>query len=221
MQSLINLGIVCDVEGCDSESEGSRFYAATDDDLGFVCEAKVRFVTGRKLGVQDLGEDGFVGVVGFHVFAAKDAGDEVPLVFFEAEEGHHRWLEVACYAVGDGVHELSTISLRLSHLQRGVVVRSQAYLQEPRKLSGDVANRTDASEALVEALELGMLQLPVVEAEEVVHDDVARESWEGKGEVHRLSARFELEHARGEGFNVPGDNVEEVQNGAAGEPDPN
>tara|TARA_R110002003_G_scaffold1193_3_gene22748 strand:- start:5698 stop:5889 length:192 start_codon:yes stop_codon:yes gene_type:complete len=61
--------------------------------------------------------------------------------------------------------------------------------------------------------------LRVVEAKEVVHDDVARESGEGVREIDGFFARREVLEAQGEGVDVPVDDVDEVEDGAAGEPE--
>ena len=63
-----------------------------------------------------------------------------------------------------------------------------------------------------------MLELCVVEAEEVVHDDVAGQSWEGRGQVQWLFPGFKLLHAGGEGVCMAEDDVNEVEDGAAGKP---
>jgi hypothetical protein len=64
-----------------------------------------------------------------------------------------------------------------------------------------------------------MFELGVVEAEEVVHDDVAREGGEGVREIDGFFARGEVMEAQGEGVDVPIDDVDEVEDGAAGEPE--
>lgn len=70
----------------------------------------------------------------------------------------------------------------------------------------------------MERLELRMLELVVVEAEEVVHDDIARQCWERMGQVHRLLPRLKLLHPGGEGINVSIDNMNEVQDRTPREP---
>jgi hypothetical protein len=70
---------------------------------------------------------------------------------------------------------------------------------------------TNFDERLMEALELGMLELRIVEAEEVVHDDVARKSGKRMREVQRLFPGFKFLHADAEGVNVAVDDVDEVE----------
>ena len=60
-----------------------------------------------------------------------------------------------------------------------------------------------------------MLELVVVEAEEVVHDNVASQCWKSIGQVHRLPARFVLLEADAERVDVPVDYVNEVEDGTA------
>ena len=60
--------------------------------------------------------------------------------------------------------------------------------------------------------------MSVVEAEEVVHDDVASEGRESMGEVQGLLAGFEFLDADAEGVDVAVDDVDEVKDRAAGEP---
>lgn len=81
-----------------------------------------------------------------------------------------------------------------------------------------MSDGTDFGERLVEAVELGVFELVVVEAEEVVHDDVAGERWEGVGEVEGFLAGGEVLDADAEGVDVAVDDVDEVEDGAAGEP---
>lgn len=73
-------------------------------------------------------------------------------------------------------------------------------------------------EGIVEGLKLGVLELCVVEAKEVVHDDVAGQGGKGVGEVQGLFAGLELLDADGEGVDVAVDDVDEVEDGTAGEP---
>jgi len=89
---------------------------------------------------------------------------------------------------------------------------------DPRHLTPDMPNSSNLDKRLVEALKLRVLELRIVKAEEVVHDDVTGEGWEGVGEVQRLLAGLELLQADGEGVDVPVDDVDEVEDGAAGEP---
>jgi hypothetical protein len=60
--------------------------------------------------------------------------------------------------------------------------------------------------------------LVVVEAEEVVHDDVSGKCWKGIGQVERFFAAFAFLHADGERVDVAVDDVNEVEDGAAREP---
>jgi len=85
------------------------------------------------------------------------------------------------------------------------------YWYHQWELSRNVASATNLLEGFMKRLELRMLELVVVEAEEVVHDDIARQCWECMGQVHRLLPRLELLHPGGEGINVSIDNMNEVQ----------
>ena len=71
---------------------------------------------------------------------------------------------------------------------------------------------------LIEGLKIGILELCVVEAEEVVHDDVASEGRECKSEVYRFIAVFSFLYALGKRVQMAVNNVYEVDDGAAGEP---
>jgi hypothetical protein len=60
--------------------------------------------------------------------------------------------------------------------------------------------------------------LVVVEAEEVVHDDVSSQCWKGIGQVQWFFAAFAFLHADGKRVDVAVDDVDEVEDGAAREP---
>jgi len=77
---------------------------------------------------------------------------------------------------------------------------------------------TDLDEGLVETVKLWVFELVVVEAEEVVHDDVAGQCWKGMAQVQRLLAGFKLLDPDAESVNVSVDDVDEVEDGATGEP---
>jgi hypothetical protein len=70
----------------------------------------------------------------------------------------------------------------------------------------------------METIKFRRLELRIVEAKEVVHDDVASEGWKCIGEVQRLLAGFEFLHSNGERVNMAVDDVDEVEDGAAGKP---
>ena len=88
------------------------------------------------------------------------------------------------------------------------------YWYHQWELSRNMASATNLLEGFMKRLELRMLELVVVEAEEVVHDDIARQCWECMGQVHRLLPRLELLHPCGEGINVSVDNMNEIQDRA-------
>jgi hypothetical protein len=77
---------------------------------------------------------------------------------------------------------------------------------------------TNLDKRLVETLKFWMLELGIVEAEEVIHDDIASECWKCICEIERFLAGFEFLHADGQRVDVPVDDVDEVEDGAAGEP---
>jgi hypothetical protein len=70
----------------------------------------------------------------------------------------------------------------------------------------------------VEAVEFRRFELVVVEAEEVIHDDVASEGWECIGQVHGFLAGFKFLHSDGERVDVAVDDVDKVEDGTAREP---
>jgi hypothetical protein len=67
----------------------------------------------------------------------------------------------------------------------------------------------------MEAVKFRRLELSIIEAEEVVHDDVARESGKGIGKIQRFLAGFEFLHADAEGVDVAVDDMDEVEDRAA------
>ena len=75
VQAIIDARRIDNVEGGDAEGEGGGFYAAADDDLGFFCEAFLRFVFWREFGLEDFLEDGLFGVVGLDGFAGHGSTD--------------------------------------------------------------------------------------------------------------------------------------------------
>ena len=81
-----------------------------------------------------------------------------------------------------------------------------------------MARAANLDKRIVEALKLRVLELGIVEAEEVVHDDVTCKGWEGEGEVEGLLAVLEFLHAQRERLDVAMNNVDEVEDGATGEP---
>lgn len=60
--------------------------------------------------------------------------------------------------------------------------------------------------------------MSVVEAEKIVHDDVAGEGGEGVGQVQGLLAGLKFLDADAEGVDVAVDDVDEVEDRATGEP---
>jgi hypothetical protein len=81
-----------------------------------------------------------------------------------------------------------------------------------------MARATNLDKRFMEAIKRRRFELRIVEPEEVVHDDVTGESWVSIGEVQRFFAGLEFLHAQGEGVDVAVDDVNEVEDGAAGEP---
>ena len=66
--------------------------------------------------------------------------------------------------------------------------------------------------------EFRILELAVVETKEVVHDDISGQGRKGMREVQGLLAGLELLDALGEGVDMAMDDVNEVDDGPAGEP---
>jgi hypothetical protein len=88
----------------------------------------------------------------------------------------------------------------------------------PRRLISNMPNGTDLDESLMEAVKLRVFELVVVEAEEVVHDDVASKCWEGIGQIQRFFAGLKLLDADAKSVDVSVDYVDEIEDGATGEP---
>lgn len=65
-------------------------------------------------------------------------------------------------------------------------------------------------ERLVKTVKLWRLQLIIIEAEKVVHDDVARKCWEGIGQIQRLLASLKFLDSYGKSVDVSVDDVDEV-----------
>ena len=82
-----------------------------------------------------------------------------------------------------------------------------------------MADSTDLDKSVVETLEFRLLELGVVEAEEVVHDDVSGQGREGMTEIQGFLASFEFLDSQGEGVDVAVDDVDKVENGATREPE--
>ena len=74
-----------------------------------------------------------------------------------------------------------------------------------------MTHSSNLHESLMKAFKLGMLELSIVGAEEVIHDDVTRECWKGISEVQRFLTGFEFLHADAEGVDVAVDDVDEVE----------
>lgn len=64
--------------------------------------------------------------------------------------------------------------------------------------------------SLVEAIKLRRLELVIVEAKEIVHDDVARKCRKSIRQIKRLLASLELLDAHRKSINVPVNDVDEV-----------
>jgi len=63
MQPLVNPRCGDDMKCANAEGVGGCFYAGADDDLGFVCEALLRFVFGWEFAMEDLVEDCVAGTL--------------------------------------------------------------------------------------------------------------------------------------------------------------
>lgn len=86
------------------------------------------------------------------------------------------------------------------------------------ELCGDVTCASNSDESFVKALEFRMFELSVIEAKEIIHNNVTSESWEGMTEVKGLFSSFKFLHAKRECVHMTVDDVDEVQNGAPREP---
>lgn len=75
-----------------------------------------------------------------------------------------------------------------------------------------MAGAPNLDEGVVERSEFWVSELVVVEAEEVIHDDIAGQGGKGMGEVERFLASFKLLYADGESVNMAVDDVYEVEN---------
>jgi hypothetical protein len=71
-------------------------------------------------------------------------------------------------------------------------LRERTYWQEPGKLRRNMSRPPNLDERFMKTVKFWRLQLGIVEAEEVVHDDVASKCWEGIGQIQRLLASFEF-----------------------------
>lgn len=81
-----------------------------------------------------------------------------------------------------------------------------------------MASSSDLDEGIMKTVELRMLELSVVEAEEIVHDDITSQRWKGMTKIQRLLPGLKLLHANGEGVDVAVDDVYKVKDRAAREP---
>ena len=73
-----------------------------------------------------------------------------------------------------------------------------------------MANVANLDKGFMEGLEIGIFQLVVVEAEKVVHDDIAGQGRKRMGEVEWLSTLFKLVYAAGKRIDMAVDDVDEV-----------
>ena len=74
-----------------------------------------------------------------------------------------------------------------------------------------MTSAANLDKGLMEALELWMLELRIVEAEEVVHDDVAGKGGKGVREIQGLFTGFELLHTNAESVDMTVNYVDEVE----------
>ena len=88
------------------------------------------------------------------------------------------------------------------------------YRKYHGELCSDVAHTADLDESIVERLEFRMFELAVIEAEEVVHYDVASKGREGICQIKWLCMSLNLLHAHRESINMTVDDVNEVEDRA-------
>lgn len=89
------------------------------------------------------------------------------------------------------------------------------YRVKHGELSSNMANATNLDKGVMERLKLRIPELIIVETEEIVHDDVARQGGKGIGEIEGLCIGLKLLHARVEGVDVAVDDMDKIKNGAA------
>lgn len=74
-----------------------------------------------------------------------------------------------------------------------------------------MSRSSNLNERLMEAIELRRLQLVIVEAKEVVHDNVASKCRKGIGQIEWLLTSFEFLNPHRKSVDVSIDNVDEVE----------
>lgn len=86
------------------------------------------------------------------------------------------------------------------------------------KLSGNMTRASNLDESFMKGGEFRVLELIVVEAKEVIHDDVSRQSRKGMREIQGLPTRLELLNAHGKRVDMTMNDVDEIDDGPPGEP---
>ena len=71
---------------------------------------------------------------------------------------------------------------------------------------------TNLDECVMKGLKVGMFELIVVEAEEVIHDDVAGQGGKGMRKIERLCGTLKLLHPHRKSVDMAIDDVNEVKN---------
>lgn len=60
-----------------------------------------------------------------------------------------------------------------------LAITSAAYREDCRKLCSNVTSASDLDEGFVERGKFRVFELSIIEAEEIVHDDVSGQRWKG------------------------------------------
>lgn len=89
----------------------------------------------------------------------------------------------------------------------------ETYRKNHGELGSEMAHAGNLGKGVVERLEFRILEVVVVEAEKVVHDDVASQSGKGMGEIERLCTLLKLLHAMSKRVDMAVDDVDKVENG--------
>lgn len=71
---------------------------------------------------------------------------------------------------------------------------------------------TNLDECVMKGLKVGMFELIVVEAEEVIHDDVAGQGGKGMRKIERLCRTLKLLHPHRKSVDMAINDVNEVKN---------
>ena len=81
-----------------------------------------------------------------------------------------------------------------------------------------MASASDLDEGFMERCKFRVLELAIVEAEEIIHDYVSGQRWEGMREVQGLFATLKLPHACRKRLDVAMDDVNKFNDGPPREP---